>query len=167
MSISVWYNAPSHPTSKILGQPIHVLGAHWPSWCNHINVLSSEQLVVESKLLQNDQGYRIIPWVGHKFDEAEVQRNMKHWPFTVSNISQKTSHIRGWNTYICGLTFSQSWQLVDFCVKTLEEVSALVLTKMKETAEVYLSKKVTHAVVTVLACMFCHFYKWFPPKSNT
>ena len=29
----------------------------------------------------------------------------------------------------------------------------MVLTKMKETAEAYLGKKVTHAVVTVPACM--------------
>lgn len=30
----------------------------------------------------------------------------------------------------------------------------MVLTKMKETAEAYLGKKVTHAVVTVPACKF-------------
>jgi len=37
----------------------------------------------------------------------------------------------------------------------------MVLTKMKETAEAYLGEKVTHAVVTVPACMFHYYHKWF------
>ena len=40
----------------------------------------------------------------------------------------------------------------------------MVLTKMKETAEAYLGEKVTHAVVTVPACMLHYHCRWFPSK---
>jgi len=44
----------------------------------------------------------------------------------------------------------------------------VVLTKikMKETAEAYLGEKVTHAVVTVPACMLYSYRKWLPSETT-
>ncbi|KAL1689106.1 heat shock protein 70 family, partial [Schizophyllum commune] len=122
------------------------------------------------EIIANDQGHRITPsWVsftederligdaaknafhtnaqntvfdakrliGRKFDDPEVQKDMKHWPFKVVEKAGKPViqvHYKG-----------------DLKTFTPEEISAMVLTKMKETAEAYLGEKVTHAVVTVPA----------------
>ncbi|XP_074597379.1 heat shock cognate 71 kDa protein-like [Brevipalpus obovatus] len=75
--------------------------------------------------------------IGRRFEDATVQSDMKHWPFTVTNNGGKPKI------------------QVDFKGETKqffpEEISSMVLTKMKETAEAYLGKKVTNAVVTVPA----------------
>merc|ERR1712168_917848 len=65
--------------------------------------------------------------IGRKFDESTVQSDMKHWPFDVVEYKNEEK------------TF------------TPEEVSSMVLTKMKETAEAYLGQDVKDAVVTVPA----------------
>ncbi|KAJ1926024.1 ATPase with role in protein import into the ER [Tieghemiomyces parasiticus] len=75
--------------------------------------------------------------IGHRFKDPEVQQDMKHWPFKVVNKDGKPAiqvEVKG-----------------DKKQFTPEEISAMVLTKMKETAETYLGNKVTHAVVTVPA----------------
>lgn len=75
--------------------------------------------------------------IGRKFDDQKIQEDMKHWPFTVIND--------------CGKPKIQ----VEFKGETKtfapEEVSSMVLTKMREIAEVYLGSKVTQAVITVPA----------------
>merc|ERR1711963_1257139 len=75
--------------------------------------------------------------IGRDFDDTSVQRDMKHWPFGVVN------------------TGGEPKIQVEFkCEQktfTPEEVSSMVLTKMKETAEAYLGKPVKDAVVTVPA----------------
>lgn len=75
--------------------------------------------------------------IGRKYDESDVQRDMKNFPFKVVNKDGKPN-VR--------VDVNQS-------PKTLspEEVSAMVLGKMKDVAEGYLNEKVTHAVVTVPA----------------
>ncbi|KAK4058467.1 ATPase with role in protein import into the ER [Microbotryomycetes sp. JL221] len=76
--------------------------------------------------------------IGRKFDDIEVQRDMKHYPFKVKPGSM--------NQPVVEVAVGDSQRTF-----TSEEVSAMVLGKMKETAEAYLGKKVTHAVVTVPA----------------
>jgi endoplasmic reticulum chaperone BiP len=75
--------------------------------------------------------------IGRKYEDKDVQRDAKHFPFKVANKDGKPVV----NVEVGGTpkTF------------TPEEVSAMVLGKMKEVAEAYLGKKVTHAVVTVPA----------------
>ncbi|KAI0651310.1 heat shock protein 70 [Trametes meyenii] len=122
------------------------------------------------EIIANDQGHRITPsWVGftdeerlvgdsaknafhsnpentvfdakrligRKYDDPEVQRDMKHWPFKIVSKSGKPI-----------VQVKYRGELRDF---TPEEISAMVLGKMKETAEAYLGRSVSHAVVTVPA----------------
>ncbi|KAJ3872158.1 heat shock protein 70 family [Lentinula edodes] len=122
------------------------------------------------EIIANDQGHRITPsWVsfadeerligdsaknayasnpsntvfdakrliGRKMDDQDIARDIKHWPFEVREKGGKPV-----------ISVSHKGEKRDF---TPEEISAMVLTKMKETAEAYLGEKVTHAVVTVPA----------------
>jgi heat shock protein 1/8 len=75
--------------------------------------------------------------IGRKFDDPSVQSDMKYWPFTVVNDASKPK-IR---------VEYKNEQKTFFP----EEISSMVLVKMKETAEAYLGKTVTDAVVTVPA----------------
>merc|ERR1712212_218387 len=69
--------------------------------------------------------------------DKNVQADAKHFPFKVINKSNKP--------YI---KLNVQGETKTFAA---EEISAMVLNKMKEVAEAYLGKKVTHAVVTVPA----------------
>ncbi|KAK1759528.1 Hsp70 protein-domain-containing protein [Echria macrotheca] len=75
--------------------------------------------------------------VGRKFSEKDVQNDIKHFPFKV--VAKDDKPVVKVEVQGTEKTF------------TPEEISAMVLGKMKETAESYLGKKVTHAVVTVPA----------------
>ncbi|XP_067687872.1 heat shock 70 kDa protein cognate 4 [Haliotis asinina] len=75
--------------------------------------------------------------IGRRYDEANVQSDMKHWPFKVLNDSSKPK-----------IQVNYKDELKTFYP---EEISSMVLTKMKETAEQYLGKTITDAVVTVPA----------------
>ena len=76
--------------------------------------------------------------IGREFQDAAVQKDMKTWPFKVIQGSQSKPKI-----------------VVNFKGKQkeffAEEISSMVLQKMKETAEAYLGDEVKNAVVTVPA----------------
>jgi len=75
--------------------------------------------------------------IGRKFDDPVIQADMKHWPFDVRNFDSKPKIE----------VFYKDEKKTFFP----EEISSMVLTKMKETAEAYLGKTVTNAVITVPA----------------
>ncbi|XP_071103996.1 heat shock 70 kDa protein cognate 4 [Haliotis cracherodii] len=75
--------------------------------------------------------------IGRRFEEANVQSDMKHWPFNVLSDGGKPK-----------IQVNYKDEPKTFYP---EEISSMVLTKMKETAEQYLGKTITDAVVTVPA----------------
>jgi len=76
--------------------------------------------------------------IGRKMDDPGVLDDMKHFPFTVKGKEGNKPHI-----YVQFKGEEKSF--------SPEEISSMILTKMKETAEAYLGKDVKHAVVTVPA----------------
>nr|CAI5819776.1 unnamed protein product [Callosobruchus analis] len=75
--------------------------------------------------------------IGRKFDDQKIQEDMKHWPFTVVNDGGKPK-----------IQVEYKGEIKKFAP---EEISSMVLTKMKEIAEVFLGGKVSDAVITVPA----------------
>ncbi|KAG0412486.1 hypothetical protein HPB47_010377 [Ixodes persulcatus] len=75
--------------------------------------------------------------IGRKFDDPKIQDDLKHWPFKVESDAGKPK---------INVEFKGERKKFN-----PEEISAMVLTKMKETAEAFLGKKVSDAVITVPA----------------
>ena len=75
--------------------------------------------------------------IGRPFNDPAVQADMKHWPFRVVEVAGKP---------VIEVEFKGEKKRFN-----PEEISAMVLTKMKETAEAFLGHEVHDAVVTVPA----------------
>jgi molecular chaperone DnaK len=72
--------------------------------------------------------------IGRKYEDPEVQRDLKILPYKIVRADNGDAHIE-----MRGRRYSPA------------EISAMILTKMKQTAEEYLGEKVTEAVITVPA----------------
>ena len=72
--------------------------------------------------------------IGRKFEDPEFQRDLKILPYKIVRADNGDAHIE-----LRGRQYSPA------------EISAMILTKMKQTAEEYLGEKVTEAVITVPA----------------
>lgn len=75
--------------------------------------------------------------IGRRFTDKEVQDDMKHWPFKVVDRDTKP---------VIQVEFKGEQKIF-----TPEEISSMVLLKMKQTAEAFLNEEVKNAVVTVPA----------------
>nr|UNE55959.1 heat shock 70 kDa protein cognate 2 [Paroster macrosturtensis] len=75
--------------------------------------------------------------IGRRYDDQKIQDDMKHWPFTVINDSGKPK-----------IQVEYKGETKRFAP---EEISSMVLAKMREISETYLGGKVTDAVITVPA----------------
>jgi len=93
----------------------------------------------KNQLTQNPENtvFDVKRMIGREFSDKAVQHDIKFFPFKVKDKNSKPHVVV--DTGSGEKTFAT------------EEISSMVLTKMKEVAEAYLGKKVTHAVVTVPA----------------
>ena len=106
-----------------------------------VSFTNSERLVGQAAKNQITRNYKNTIYdakrlIGRRFDEQEVQKDLKLWPFKVEKDPKKNTPL------IC----------VEYQGKTQkflpEEISAMVLEKMKKYAEDYLGKPVNDAIVT-------------------
>lgn len=69
--------------------------------------------------------------IGRRFDDPVVQADAKTLPYKIVKADN-----------------GDAWVEIDGVARSPQELSALILTKMKDTAEAYLGKKVTQAIIT-------------------
>mmetsp|Transcript_335 Transcript_335/g.363 ORF Transcript_335/g.363 Transcript_335/m.363 type:complete len:661 (+) Transcript_335:48-2030(+) len=110
---------------------------------SYVSFSESERLIGDAAKSQaamnaNNTVFDAKRLIGRKFTDPGVQSDMKHWPFTI-----KAGH--GGTPLIEVQYKGEKKQF------KAEEISSMVLSRMKETAEDYLGKEVKNAVVTVPA----------------
>jgi len=109
---------------------------------SYVAFTETERLIgdaAKNQLAANPENtiFDVKRFIGRKYNEDTVQQDKKHMPYDVIN--------KGDKPYIKVQVKGEDK------VFAPEEISAMVLGRMKEIAENYLGKSVTHAVVTVPA----------------
>ncbi|XP_075242552.1 heat shock-related 70 kDa protein 2-like [Convolutriloba macropyga] len=109
---------------------------------SYVAFSDSERLIGDSAKNQaamnpNNTVFDAKRLIGRKFSEDTVQKDIKLWPFKVVDNNEKPQ-----------IEVEYKSEKKRFHA---EEISSMVLTKMKETAEAYLGSKVKDAVITVPA----------------
>jgi len=109
---------------------------------SYVAFSDDEKLVGEAAKNQAAQNpsrtiYVVKRLIGRNYEDKEVQRDLKFLPYKVVSKSGKP--------YVQVQTKDGEQKL------SPEQVSAMILIKMKEIAEAYLGREVQHAVVTVPA----------------
>ena len=100
---------------------------------------NGERLVGQSAKRQavtnpNNTLYAVKRLIGRRFDDPMVKKDISLVPYTITRADN-----------------GDAWVDVDGKKYAPQQISANILTKMKETAEAYLGEKVTQAVITVPA----------------
>lgn len=95
-----------------------------------VGLLAKRQAVTNPK----NTIYQIKRFIGHNFDEESVQKDIKNLPFEVRKSSNGGIEVN----------LSGKWMRP-------EEISAMILQKLKNDAEARLGEKITEAVITVPA----------------
>ena len=101
---------------------------------------SEERLIGESAKNQSAQNptntiFDAKRLIGRTINDPVIQSDLKMWPFSVKGKNGK-----------CYIEAEYKGEKKEF---QAEEISSMVLTKMKETAEAYLGEEVKDAVITV------------------
>ena len=110
-----------------------------PSW---VSFGESERLVGEAAKSASTSNpsntiYDVKRLMGRKYSDAVVQKEIKNFPYKVIDDNDR-----------CKVEVTYKGEVKQF---SPEQISAMILENMKETAEAYLGQKVRNAVITVPA----------------
>jgi L1 cell adhesion molecule like protein len=104
---------------------------------NENEILVGESAKNQMAMNSENSVFDVKRLIGRQFNDDVVQSDIKHFPFKVIDYNKKPM-----------ISVKYKNELKNF---SAEEISAMVLTKMKQTAESYLGEDVNNAVITVPA----------------